>query len=513
MKRIKRTLAAFTAALMASACGATTASPEKVLETARPNQAPTASVTQFAQPLQCMDRLFSDYGVSDVTVAVSGVPDFTGRAFVGSDFWLQAAISKMSQRSRAFKVTDYNPNQLATEQGLWSMSDKSGFYIPAYYIRGAISGFANNVIDNRANAGIGDDINTAGIGSSAAYSTVSVDLSVGNLLQRTLINRAHAGNEVVLESRSSGAQLGGVLSTFGANFEIVGSRNDGIPQAVRALVELNAIEILGRLTGVPYWSCLGAEHDAPSARRAQEDIFYDMSDAERIVFTQRRLARMGYYTGALNGAPSPQLSTAVSQYRTDIGQGSSGVVDLALYSRLTDHGRDKNLTAAARTTTPQAPQAPAVLPDTSAVDPNAKPPLAFNVSLSNLPTGSVGLNLSTNQTAFAYCYIEEQSGNVARIFPNRFQPDPLIAPDAETMVPPDRPDAFSLVVPESGKPETIACFASRTEIGASLPQNLRVNDLTPMPVGSLNDLTTIFQNNSQKVEGGVVIRQQKLAPR
>src|SRR5690349_24885837 len=122
-------MALATGALIAAGC-ASVATPKDIPAIARPDQPPTASITQFEQPLQCMDRLFADYGVSDITIAVSGVPDYTGKAFVSSDFWLETAITKMSQRSRAFRVTDYNPNELQPEQGLWTLSDKAGFYIP-----------------------------------------------------------------------------------------------------------------------------------------------------------------------------------------------------------------------------------------------------------------------------------------------------------------------------------------------------------------------------------------------
>ncbi|MEL6955238.1 MAG: hypothetical protein AAFO88_01225, partial [Pseudomonadota bacterium] len=97
--------------------GCATPSPSDVSATARPDSPPVPTVTRFEEPLSCMDNAFAEFGVSGVTIAVSAVPDYTGRVFVGSDIWLQGAIAKMSQRSGAFVVTDYNPNQLAPEQG------------------------------------------------------------------------------------------------------------------------------------------------------------------------------------------------------------------------------------------------------------------------------------------------------------------------------------------------------------------------------------------------------------
>jgi hypothetical protein len=492
----------------AAGCTSVTA-PKDVAGIARPDQPPTASVTQFEQPLQCMDRLFADYGVSDVTISVSGVPDYTGKAFVGSDFWLQTAITKMSQRSRAFKVTDYNPNELQPEQGLWNLSDKAGFYIPAYYIRGAISGFADNIADNRANLGIGSGTESAAIGSSVSYSAVSVDLNIGNLVQRTLINRAHAGNEVVLESRASGAQLGGVVSKFGANVEIIAARRDGVPHAVRALVELGAIEIMGRLTATPYWECLGGSFADPAATRAREDVFHDMSDPERRAFVQRRLSVLGYFDQPVDGEASAELTAGIDAYRKDRGMPPGGL-DLALYARMTDWKADQ---AAGRARTQEISQ-PAVLPLPSQPDPKAKP-LDFDLVLLRpdpRPGAPVSLSLRANQSAFAYCYIQEAGGGISRIFPNRWQPDPLVKDGAETTVP-GAPGSFNLVLPASGVSETVSCFASNVELGGGLPGDMQVNDLKPLPLRSLSDLTQVYKNSAAKISGALVEKQATLSPR
>jgi hypothetical protein len=496
----------FASAALLAGCSSV-AAPKDVAAIARPDQPPTASVTQFEQPLQCMDRMLADYGVSDVTISVSGVPDYTGKAFVGSDFWLQTAITKMSQRSRAFKVTDYNPNDLQPEQGLWNLSDKEGFYIPAYYIRGAISGFADNVADNRASLGVGSGTESAAIGGGVSYSTVSVDLNIGNLVQRTLINRAHAGNEVVLESRASGAQLGGVLSKFGANVEIIAARRDGVPHAVRALVELGAIEIMGRLTATPYWECLGASVADPAVVRAREDVFSDMSDAERRAFVQRRLSVLGYFGQPVTGEASPELTAGINTYRRARGMAAGGL-DLALYARMTDWKADaKPQQAAAETSKP------AVLPLPSQPDPKAKP-LDFDLVLLRpdpRPGAPVSLSLRANQSAFAYCYIQEASGGISRIFPNRWQPDPLVKGGSDVTVP--GAGSFNLVLPASGVAETVACFASNVELGGRLPGEMQVGDLSPLPLRSLSDLRQVYRNSAAKISGAVIEKQATLSPK
>lgn len=502
-----RTLAA--AGLLAFG-GCATVDPSSVPEMARPDTAPTPAVTRFEDPLRCMDQLYADFGVSSVTIAVSGVPDYTGRVFVGSDIWLQGAITKMSQRSGAFVVTDYNPNQLAPEQGLWSLSNKQGFYIPAYYTRGAISGFAGSVAENSATLGLGTPIDGGSATMGSAYSLVSVDLTLGNLQQRTLISRARAANEVVLESRGSGGQVGGMLEKYGANLEIVASRADGIPQAVRALIELNAIEVLGRLTGVPYWRCLGSDNDEPSAQAARRDIFSNMSEPERVVFMQRRLTRLGYYRAGVDGVRSEALVAAAGAFARDRGL-PEDIDELTLYEALTEWSKDDPRPARVAAA-PPPPVAPASQPVQEALDAQSR---GLNVQVAvvnagNTPGAPVSFALSSSQVAYAYCYLQDASGTVARIFPNRWQPDPLIPPDQSVTVP-GSGAAFDLVLPEPGKREEVACFVSSFDLTPAMPSAFQTEDLTPLPVPSLEALSAEYSRSADSLKGDFVVKQLTLA--
>ena len=493
-------------ASLALLAGCATPSTSDISKIAKPDVPPTASTTRFDGALSCMDKAFQDFGVSDVTIAVSAVPDYTGQVFVGSDIWLQTAITKMSQRSGAFTVTDYNPNQLAPEQGLWTLSQKEGFYIPAYYIRGAISGFANNVAENSASLGASDPTNSGALVSGSAYSLVSVDLSIGNLQQRTLINRARAANEVALRSRASGGQLGGVLSSFGANLEIVANRSDGIPQAVRALIELNAIESLGRLTGVPYWSCLGTSHDDGAARNTRADIYYSMTESERIVFAQRRLSRLGYFKGEINGTITPGLQSAIEQYSKTKGQ--SPLNGLALYEALTnwsESNRGGRAVAPLRTAAEPVRATQPVPKNVSALSNGMN--VQINLSAASHRSGApLSFALQSSKTAYAYCYMQDIAGDVSRVFPNRWQPDPAITSDKRLSVP--GPNArFDLVFPPAGAREQVTCFVSSAALGETLPGELKGEDLTPLPVRSLSDLRSQFERSATQQKSSLAVRE------
>lgn len=503
---------ALAALFVATGC-ASTPSPAETSANARPNAQPTKSITRFDAALSCMDTQFADYGVTGVVIAVSGVPDYTGRAYVGSDLWLQAAINRMSQRSNAFTLTDVNPNPNAPEERLFSMlSDKRQFYYPAYYIRGAISGFAEQVAVTNATAALGAVRMDAGIGRSRASSIVSVDLQVGDMVQRRLIGRTVSGNEIVLQSRSAGAQLGGRLSKLGANLEFSSSAADGVPQAVRALIELGAIESLGRLAGTPYWACLGDGADPGEIARIRADVYANMSVPERIVFVQRRLGRLGLYSGPLDGVASPALSAAVRAYGAERGLAATQPDDFNLYVRLTEWRADTAIQAAAPM--PAAAIQPAMLPQPALAPATA--PLGFGVALetTGAPGAAAALRLSAARDAYAYCYLQEHSGSILKVFPNRWQPDPLVRAGRGAVLPAANA-GFQLVLPKLGQSERVVCVAAPFEVGRSLPAHLLGPDLTPLSATSLDEVIAAFRSEAvaRASAGALSVQTQWLKPR
>mgnify|MGYP003377281780 CR=1 FL=1 len=61
-------------------------------------------------------------------------------------------------------------------------------------------------------------------------------------------------------------------------FSFATTRSEGTSQAARNMVELAAIEVVGKLTRLPYWQCLGMRDDEPEVQRETEDWFLAMDE-------------------------------------------------------------------------------------------------------------------------------------------------------------------------------------------------------------------------------------------
>jgi hypothetical protein len=105
--------------------------------------------------------------------------------------------------------------------------------------------------------------------------------------------------------------------------------------------------------------------------------------------------------------------------------------------------------------------------------------------------------LLTTTDAYAYCYYADGNGTISRIFPNRFQPDPQVRSGALQV--PDSTGAFTLVADKPGRTEEVRCMAASSDVGSRLPSVLQAEDLAPLAVRSLNDVSSMFQSLGEEV--------------
>ncbi len=115
------------------------------------------------------------------------------------------------------------------------------------------------------------------------------------------------------------------------------------------------------------------------------------------------------------------------------------------------------------------------------------------------PVYDVGENLEVmvdlSQSAYLYCFYQDGAGAIARVFPNRFQPDAFVDV-GQPMTIPGRDAQFRIVFELRGALETIGCIATDDDMGESSPAML-TPDLTPIPVESLEQVASIFASNAK----------------
>ncbi|MFO1352747.1 MAG: DUF4384 domain-containing protein [Gammaproteobacteria bacterium] len=479
------------AALALSLAGCAGVQPETANVIAQPKTPAVRNITSFGGALDCMDNLFVSHGVRDFVITSSGIPDATGEISTGTREMLISAISRMSVRSNAFRYLDFDPTQVDVQQ-LYQLTPNAQLTVPGYYIRGAISQLDQGVSDS--NLGFGFSIGDAdfSLNKNQVISVVTLDMNVAEFRTRQILPGLSANNSLAVVRTGRAADAGGRIKKAGVFFNIALDQAEGMHQAVRTLVELGAIELLGKLAQVPYWDCLQIESTNPAVRAEAADWYHGQDAKERTTFVQRALKGAGYYKGPVDGALNPELSDAIAAYQTENRLVPSGRIDAQLYTALLDI--DKKLEgrpsvadgASARKARTEPPQPPPRKPVNLTVltDRGATP------TYSAAETLSMAIEVSSN--AYVYCYYRDAQGLIARIYPNRFQADPYL-PAGKTLQVPSQGVPFAIRFDHPGSQEEVACVASDRELSLQLPKELKKGDLEPLPVASIEGLIDTYQ--------------------
>lgn len=476
-----------------------------------PEDRPQRTITGFTQSLRCMDTLLLDYGVRDVTMLAEEISDETKKLNAGTRDMLISSVSDMSRRSRAVRLVAFGKDTMNVIGFLSSAQSASAYQaIPLYDIKGSVSQFDENLIKNQKDLGFGvSPFFNLGIARDAASSMLALDLSVLATSDMGVLPGVTSRNSVVILKQGRGFDGDAAYHKFGINYSMNLARAEGQSQALRGLVELAAVELIGKLTKTPYWTCLGVTDPKQNDETRLEmfDWYHAMAATrvELIGWFQNQLRRRGFYDGPIDGEFNPAVDEAIANYRVALGLSKEALLseDFFYAFLAADHSKVKRPAEPARYVapapvaaapgTPQATQAAA----TAAAAPAA--PLKLSVTNPKQQTRfargeSIELAVAPSQDAHVYCYLQDQDAKVIRFFPNRFVRDSRI-PAAQPLVMPG-PMRFQLTMNPKGVTETISCLATPRDVLASIPQNLVGTDFEPLSGATLDAIRAAFQQAS-----------------
>jgi hypothetical protein len=475
-----------------------------------PEQAPFRSITGFSAGLRCMDNLMFEYGVRDVTMLVEDIVDKTTKVNAGTRDMLISAVSDMTRRSRAIRLVAFGKDatnvisflQTAQRQGAYQV-------IPQFDIKGSVSQFDENVVRNQKDFGVGfQPFVNLGASKDASASILGLDLSVLTTDDMAILSGVTSRNSVVIFREGSGADADAAYHKFGVSFSMSLNKSEGQSQALRGLVELAVIELMGKLTKTPYWTCLGADPaQSEEIRNEVSDWYFAMasSNVEIIAYFQNQLRQRGLYVGPIDGKFNPAIDEAIANYRAALGLSREAVIDEAFFkaylaaqhSKIVVNAKPSVYEAPAPVAKPaQAPAAPALAVAPSAATAPAAVPLKLTMTTANKQTRFargeiVNLVVSANRDAYVYCYLQDESAAITRFFPNRFTKDPFV-PATKPLELPGKM-RFQLVMNERGVKETVACFGTPRDVLAQLPDRVVGGDFEPLPVVSLDSIRDEFR--------------------
>ena len=494
----------------------------------RPVTAPIRSISSFSESLRCMDRMLADYGTPSTLVTSKFIPDASGKISVATKDMVITALSQMSRTSNAFRYVDYEVEALKqdTVQNLTTLLLNAGqmrLQKPKLYVSGAISYLDQNVAVDRLGAGVAAPKFEAGFSRDFQGSAFGLELHLGDFNSRTLLAGIDSANEIVVANAARAIDAGGLIKKAGVQFNVSQEVSQGTGPAVRTLVELGAIELVGKWARVPYWQCLAIDQTHPEYQRQLRAWWDEMSGDERIRLFQTALKAAGYFEGDVNGKPSPKLKVAVRQLQADRGATPSGDLNFETYERLVRNyvvydgagtfvrigwSRDKSgadsfaATAKAKGGAAQVANNPEYTPQAVAARQSPPPtidglkpgPLGLHVSIGdaerNWAVGdALSLTASVDVQSFVYCYYRDARGQISQVFPNPEQKRLPLQGGRFIQVPDGiGGSSFALELAREGV-ESIGCFATKNDVYPKLPAPLQAPGLKT--IGGIDDLAQV----------------------
>ncbi len=298
-----------------------------------PDSTPAAKVTNYTQALADLGMMTEIYGTPLFKIQCNPIGDNTGSSgSTGAEIPRDITeIMKSSLNSIGGRVRyiPYDPsfiqNQIATGYG--NFRNK---IIPDVILTGGITEFDRGLETRSSNSdanlshefnGIPEGIPLASKaaemryseGSKSGMSRITLDFNLLDFQSMTGIPKMNATNSMAVHKGLSEQELG--ISLFGQSFGGKGSvkKVQGRHAAVRLLVELSMIQIVGKHLRLPYWRLLG--EDAKPDKMVMDELaqYYRLlTEPEVVSNVQEWLYLSGYETeatGRLDDATREALKT------------------------------------------------------------------------------------------------------------------------------------------------------------------------------------------------------------
>lgn len=333
-----------------------------------PDSLPTTTITSFSPALVCMDDMMVAYDRAPIYLTSAPINNLTSEHSIskGATEMLISAVSKMAIRSKAVRYVTFEPaiQNVLSLQG--AHPDSASFRAPDYFIRGGLTQVNKSFWSGQQGIGGSIEIDpgtvidlgtffqidgqedlTSSISSNAGYGTLSIDLNAGHVASLQIIPGATSSNTLALRTSYGNAMTGDIsLSDLGISFTLTESFTEDMNTVLRALLEVGAIELIGKLHGLPYGRCLlqagvNEERDADLLARYLEQ---SKNDPEKIVkATQKALRDMGYYAGEVSGELNRETEEALRTYQIRMGLLSTGAIGFDTFRAINSYTpvRDK----------------------------------------------------------------------------------------------------------------------------------------------------------------------------
>lgn len=300
-----------------------------------------ARETAMRQPLTMLGEMTRVYGTKKLYVQCEQAGDVTGaglasQAEIPLDFTEMIKTAVNSVGGNIFYVP-YNPNYIIGQERTGYNIPKSKI-TPNLVVSAGITEFDRALVgtDRKLDLQLPGSQVSGGLGggSGDTLSQITLDVNLIDYDTMTMIPRMQAINTVLV---SRGKREGGFgMQIFGAALGYTSGVKtvQGRHAAVRNLVELSVLEVLGRYLNLPYWRYLPEQRPDPLVVGNLKSSFMRTDEKGQILTIQTLLTKYGYRVEP-TGVMDAQTQEALKQFKSKSMNLGDSTVDpdtfIALY--------------------------------------------------------------------------------------------------------------------------------------------------------------------------------------
>lgn len=345
----KSQLTLLASAILLSACSLLPVKPPEKIAEAYSTTYPVRTLTGFTEGLVCMDKMFVARKVEPIYITAAPIPDSSenrGVSGYAARDMLITAIAEMSKESAALRYVAFDrqtPDIVALQS---SHPKKANLRIPDFFIRGAVTQINSAPYSKQrggsANVGkLGKEFQGGSYSdsSSLSLSSVSLDLAMGLVNNYQILPGMFSANTFSVEKRGSADDYSISMPKLGLTYSTSENSAEAMSRALRALVEVGAIELFGKLYNLPYWECLATVGEATPERDKAGKLYSTMDSAQRADYVLAHLKNLKMIAPDAqafreDGYESTQFRNALMQYRVRHNVFGSTGVDFAIFERV-----------------------------------------------------------------------------------------------------------------------------------------------------------------------------------
>lgn len=266
---------------------------------------PAANLNDYSQALRRFGEMLQVYKQGDPTIYVQTreIRDATNLSHPLAGAEIPGEITEMV-RTAINRIgpnvvyVPFYPDYLVAQA---QMGAQFGVTMPNYVITGALTEFdralsgagrANNLsLDfgkGRGKTNTGMDLKR-----TAILSSLGLDLNLVNFGNNQMVPQMQAANVIKVWnfSKETNASLGFYGDAFG--FKLEGKYLQGRHSAIRTLVDLSVLELLGKATNTPYWRCIPDGKPDPVVLANVRNAFNSLEQPMKIAMVQVMLQKYG----------------------------------------------------------------------------------------------------------------------------------------------------------------------------------------------------------------------------